>query len=209
MPLVEIDDSELNQLRTLAQRYPTAENFQKVFGKILESPDRLEALKLVKKHFPDVALPEIDTAEAASRPLLDKIAALEARYDEDRKREQEEREKEKQEAQERRVKNTITSAHKRLREEGWDEDGIARIEDLMRERGIGDYDVASAYVRSQMPAPSPIAQSYAGKDLNWFNPSEAEVDHSLLMKDPAKYKSQMITKFVADKANGNLREWAA
>jgi hypothetical protein len=77
----------------------------------------------------------------------------------------------------------------------------------MQERGIGDYDVAAAYVRSQIPAPSPLNAAYEGRDLNWFNPGDDEPDSKLLMENPQKFKSQMTRKFFEDRANG--RPWAA
>lgn len=209
MPLVEIDDAEISRLRKIEQAYQPAANFQKVFGKILESGDRLDALKLVKKHFPETPIPEVDAAETAAAPINAKIEKIEKDFA-DYRESVEKRDQERVEAEkEARVKRLISDAHRKLKSDGWDDEGIAQIEALMRDKEIGDYDVAADAVRARLPKPSPIASSFSGKDFNWFNPSEAEVDHKLLMENPAKYKAQMITKFMQDKNAGNLQAWAA
>jgi hypothetical protein len=206
MPLVEIEDTELQRLQ---QEAAASAPYRQVWGKVLASKNKLKALELAREEFPDLPIPELDTAKAAAQPILDQIEAMKKEHQEYREaveaREKERAEREKETA----VKSTIASSRRKLKSEGWDDEGIEKIETLMQERGIGDYDVAAAYVRSQLPAPSPLVHAYEGKDLNWFNPAEGEPDHKLLMDNPSRFKGDMVKKFFTDRAAGNKAAWAA
>ena len=205
MPLVEIEDA---QLRALQAQYADADNYRKVWGKVLNSKNKLKALELVREEFPDAPIPELDTAKAASEPILSEIAAVRKQFD-DYRAEQEKKETERAERdREGAAKNTISAARRRLKADGWDTEGIEKIEAVMQERNIGDYDVAAAYVRSTLPVTPPIINAYDGRELNWFNPGDDAPDHKMLMDNPAKFKSDMVRKYFTDKANGNLAAWA-
>jgi hypothetical protein len=207
MPLVEIEDATLAEIN---QRLKVSENWKTAWEQILADPELKESgWELFKKKFPNVPIPELDAIKAGRKPIVDAVEAIQKKFDDyvaaQEKRESERAEREKETT----VKSTIASARRRLKSEGWDDDGLEKIEALMQERQIGDYDVAAAYVRSQIPTPSPLISGYEGKDLNWFNPGENEPDHKLLMENPTRFKSDMIKKYFTDRASGNLAGWAA
>jgi hypothetical protein len=210
MPLVELEDRELARLRSIERDHDDAAKWRQAWGQVVNDPaTKLDAWRVFKKKYPDIAVPELDTVEAASAPILAELEALKKQIAEDREAsskasaEREERDREKL------AKETISQSRRRLRGDGWDDEAIEKIEALMQERGIGDYDVAAAYVRSQMPKPAPLNNAYEGRDLNWFNPGDDEPDSKLLMDNPRKFKTDMVKKFMSDKANGNLAGWAA
>ncbi len=206
MPLIEVEDTEFARLKQIAEE---SAPYRQVWGKVLGGKRKLDALRLVREEFPDAPLPELDTAEAASKPILDQIEAMRKEHQEYRegveKREQERAERERETS----AKSTIAASRRKLKSDGWDDEGVEKIETLMQERGIGDYDVAAAYVRSQIPTPSPLINGYEGKDLNWFNPGEDEPDGKLLMENPQRFKGDMIKRFFQDKQAGNLAAWSA
>jgi hypothetical protein len=207
MPLIE--DGEYAEYQRLKAEFPQAKNFEKVWTEVLGDPAlRPQAQRLVKAKFPHVSIPEIDTADAATKPLLEKIEAMEKRLEEkaeaDAKREAEREERDR----ERSAKSTISEARRKLKAAGWDDEGIDKIEAVMQEHNIGNYDIAAEYVRSTLPKPAPLTSAYEGRDLNWFNPDEGALDHKLLMENPNKFKSEAVKKFFTDRANGNMSAWA-
>lgn len=207
MPLVEVEDTQLNALKA---QLAESQNWQKAWSQILADPELKESgWELFKKKFPDVPVPELDAIKAGRKPVVDAVETVRKEFEEykaaQEKRESERAERERETA----AKTTIAGARRKLKSEGWDDEGIEKIEALMQERSIGDYDVAAAYVRSQIPVPSPLVNGYEGKDLNWFNPGDDEPDHKLLMENPQKFKGEMVKKYFSDKANGNLAAWAA
>lgn len=210
MPLVELEDRELARLRGIERDHADASNWRKTWGDVLSDPKtKLKAWKVFKEKFPDVAVPELDTVEAASAPILAELEALKKQMAEDKEAAAKKEAEREERARETLAKDTISRSRGRLRADGWDDEAIEKIEALMQEKGIGDYDVAAAYVKSQMPKPAPLNHAYEGRDLNWFNPGDDEPDSKLLMDNPRKFKSDMIKKFMQDKANGNLAGWAA
>jgi len=207
MPLVEVGE---DQLKAWKADYADADNHRKIWRELTNDPStQMPTWEIFKKKYPNVPVKEYDTAKAASQPLLDRIEATEKSAAEKiealEKRLAEREERDKKTA----VDNTMAAAHRRLRGDGWDDEGIKKIEELMLERGVGDYDVAAAYVRSTIPKPAPLNAAYEGRDLNWFNPGDDEPDGKLLMENPRKFKADMTRKFLQDKANGDLRAWAA
>jgi len=207
MPLVEVDDAELAKLKA---DYADAANWRKTWSKVVGDPKtKMQAWEVFHAAYPDVPIPEYDAAKAASQPILDEIAALKKQMADEREANAAKEAERAARETEKNAKETIGAARRRLRADGWDDEGIEKIEALMQERGIGDYDVAAAYVRSTIPKPAPLNAAYEGRDLNWFNPGDDEPDGKLLMENPRKFKADMTRKFLQDKANGDLRAWAA
>lgn len=188
MALVEIEDSELSRLRS----------FQEIFDKVGKSPDRMKLLGLVKTHFPEVPIPEVD----AAKPVYDRLEAVEKRIAE-REAEWEKREKEREEEEAKRSANRqIADSRRKLREAGWDDEGIEKIEAYMQEKNNPDYDSAASHVRSQMPAPSDnMPATFAGQSWNWFRPEEGDEDHKLLAKGPTgarQFQERVIGRWKQD-----------
>lgn len=205
--LVEVEDQELNRLRGLAQDHAQADAFRKVWSEVLSGPDRMAALKLVKNKFPNTPIPELDTAESAAKPIIDELEKFKKEFADYRESVEKEKAERAEEEKKRSVESTIAGARRKLKRDGWDEEGIAEIEKLMQDRQIADYEVAAEYIRSKRPVEKPIANSYDGTSLNWFNPGDDAPDQKLIIENPNLYKQQMVQKFFADRQRGDMSAW--
>lgn len=185
MALVEIEDTELSRLRS----------FQEIFDKVGKSADRQKLLGLVKTHFPEVPIPEID----AAKPVYDRLDAVEKRIAE-REAEWEKKEKEREEEEAKRTATrSIADSRRMLREQGWDEEGVEKIEAYMRETGNPDYKSAAAFIKSQLPTPPDnMPATMAGQRWDWFRPPEDDVDHKLLLKNPRAYQDAVVSSWLKD-----------
>jgi hypothetical protein len=158
--MVEIDETELDNYRRVARAVQTMEKNPKSRKLILEAN---------KAAFPDMVIPEIDAknevlevanaataaATAAQKQIDGWIAAQEAQKKVDEFRSAWEGKK-----------NT-------LRNQGYTDEGITKIEALAQERGIPDLDAAAALFDKLNPPPMPASPSgYGSFDL--FSPSDRE-----------------------------------
>lgn len=192
---MEIEDSVLADLQKKAAGYDTALSFQQMFDKIGKGKNRTKLLELVKEDYPDIVIPEID----AAKPIHDEIAKLREELATERKARTEEKETAEKEAAERKANRTIADSRRALREDGWDDEGIEKIETYMRETSNPDYKSAAAYIRSQLPPEKPLSSTYAGQRFDWFTPPTDGADnHNLLMKNPRAFQDAEIGKFLAE-----------
>jgi hypothetical protein len=139
---------------------------------------------------PDVVIPELD----AAAPLENAVAAAKAEAAEQLSALQKELDAFRTEHRGEKTSRSIEKERQKLRELGWDADGIKQIETAMTERGIVDYDVAAAYVEKSMPQSEPSRATYQGRDWNIASPDKGDEDHNLLMSNPTAYKNKMITE---------------
>jgi hypothetical protein len=195
LPLVEIEDQILAELQRKAAELPTAKTFMEMFDKIGKSEDRTAILKLVKKHFPDTPIPELD----AAKPIYDAVEELKAelaKEREDRAKEKAEREKAEVEAG---AKREIANYRRELRAQGWDDEGIEKIETRMREKQNPDWEAAALWVKAQMPETPAIPTTFSGQRFDWFTPpKDGADDHQLLMKDPRKFQDKQVADFLRE-----------
>ena len=184
MPLIEVEETDFQNSSAAKQ----------LLDKFAANPKlRPKLLGLIKELNPDAAIPEID----AAAPLREELDALrkevsgtvgelkELLESGNRKRE---------------VEDTIASERRKLRKSGWDDDGIQKIETLMQERGLVDYEAAAALVEKQMPKPAPMEPGdILDHGWNLATPEEKDTDHQLLLKNPVAFQRQEIRKFLAEK----------
>jgi hypothetical protein len=163
-----------------------------MFDKIGKSKDRRTLLKLVKEHFPDTVIPEID----ASAPYEDRLTKIEAQLAD--------REREKAEEG---AKRTIAAERRKLREQGWDDEGIEKIEARMRETENPDYESAAAWAEKQLPKDKPLPTTFATQRYNWFTPPEKDDGTELLMKNPRSFQDREIAKFLAEQRGRKAGQW--
>lgn len=146
MSIVEIDENELVRLRQLSG----------VAGRIMANPEGKKLLEKAHKLVdPNAVTPTLDLdaqIEAARAEDRKQIAELRKALETDK----EEREKTTRLAQ---LQETIDKGFASLRAEGWQEDGIKKVDELMKEKGIIDPLIAAAYVEKQMPQSQPVTPS--------------------------------------------------
>ncbi|HXJ94215.1 MAG TPA: hypothetical protein VMT20_15310 [Terriglobia bacterium] len=149
-----------------------------------------QLLRIIKEAMPEVPIPELDAAQ----PIEDEIAKV-------REALASERDALKAEVSELRnlhkadkTARGIESEREKLRAQGWDAEGIKKIEETMTEKGIIDYDVAAAYVEKTLPADEPSRPSYQSRDWGFAAPEKGDADHELLMSNPTAYKNKMVSQ---------------
>lgn len=99
-----------------------------------------DAKRLIKRKYPQLSIPDHDLEEKFDQKL--------GKFEEERKQREDADKRTKQEA-EWKAKRDRTQ-----KEYGYTEEGMGKLEDLMRERNIGDYEVAATFHAAKNPRPS-------------------------------------------------------
>ncbi len=152
MALVDIDEGELARLRAV----------NSTVAKMLQNPKtRTKVLELQKLNDPSVSIPELD----AVQPALEASAALQAEltaFRQERAEEKAAREAEKVSAN---ARSEWEKGRSTLRREGWNDEGVQKIEEFMEKRGIADHEVAAIAFEKLHPPTQPVAGSSNRFDL--------------------------------------------
>ena len=184
MALIEVEEGEYNSSNAARQLLDKFANNPKLRPKLLG---------LIKELNPDAPIPEIDSTtpiraelDAFRNEIGNSVGELKALLETDNRKRQ--------------IEDTILSERRKLRKAGWDDDGIAKVENLMESRGLVDYEAAAALVEKQMPKPAAM-ESGDILDHGWniSTPDENDTDHKLLLNNPLAFQKQEIRKFLAEK----------
>lgn len=144
MPMIEIDEAQLLDLK----------NASGTLGLLLGNPKtRGTVLKAVKEIRPDVAIPEVD----AAAPVQAGIAEMQKELAEFRAsvaKEKEEREHAEKQAK---ALSRWEQGKAELRSEGWTDEAIGKIEELMEKEGIASHAAGAAYFERLNPPAAPLA----------------------------------------------------
>jgi hypothetical protein len=130
----EIEDEEYNFLQ---QRRSVADFVESIYN---DPTLNREAKALIKRKYPQLNIPDYDLEEKVT-----------ARLDKE-KTDREEAESKKRQKEE---DDRISNMRKKTKDEyGFTDDAMKRLEDMMVERNIGDYEVAASYMASKTPKTS-------------------------------------------------------
>lgn len=183
MAKVEIDDSELQGYRRAVG----------LLEKLNASPKaRAHLERAVKAEFPDVktqeeqieefAAPHLqkvtETVEALNKRLAD-IDAREKKLAEDA------------------ADNALIASFGRLKQQGYTEEGLAKIATLMTDRRIPDPEAAAALFDRMNPKPAPEAPS-SWEPQSWNIDQNAVVDTKALFTDEDRWADAEVGKVLAD-----------
>lgn len=149
-----------------------------------------EAKRLVKKKYPQVAIPDLDIEESVNE-----------RLDKEKKEREDAEKARRDEEQDKSYKELRAKTQK---EYGFTDEGMADLEKFMLERNIGDYEVAASYRASKEPKPSE-ANADAGRDHFW-NHSKQE-GFADISADPEGWARKEILGAIRrdqDKARGSF-----
>jgi hypothetical protein len=130
----EITDEEYNYLQGRRQIADFVEG-------IYNDPSlNKEAKRLIKKKYPNLQIPDYDLEEKIEGKFsAEKKAREDAELATRRKKQDEE----------------IATTRKRVQQDyGFNDDGMKKLEDMMIERNIGDYEAGAAYMASREPKTS-------------------------------------------------------
>lgn len=126
-----------------------------------------EAKRLIKKKYPNLQIPDLDIEDR-----------IDARLNESEKKRTDEESSKKRSAEDEEFK----AKRKQTQEDyGFTDEAMQRLEKMMIERNIGDYEVAASYMASKEPKPSTATYS----DGYW-NHSKQE-NFAEIAKDPEGY----------------------
>ena len=186
MPEVLISEEELGNYR----------NVHAFLTKALSDPKtRRKVLEVQKELNPNAAIPELDAAEPINQELSQMRKQMTEFMEATAKREED---REKQETT-RSLNSKWEKGRDGLRAQGYSEDGIKAVEDLMEKEGILNHDAGLAYFERLNP-PNEALNSSGGK-FNIFNQSTGQDD---LMKtliesggDPHVF-DQQLNKIMSD-----------
>ena len=145
--------------------------------KLSLGPQRDQFLNLVAESNPDLPIPEVKTRkalEAATKPLLEKIDALEGKLT-------------KKESLEALAERRKVVSH-------LDKPALAKLEQFMVDKGIADYEIANREMQrlDQVATPRVSTGKFGRAEM-----PTADKDN-LLYKDPARFRSNTLHSLIDD-----------
>jgi hypothetical protein len=173
MPIT-LTDEQVAQFRAELEAGRRAKNVEDMVNGIWNDPALTnEAKALFKKKYPDVPIPDYDVERK-----------VEQRFAERDKKEADAKKKEREAAQD----EDFKSRRKRTQDDyGFTDDAMGRLEKLMNERGIGDYEVAAEYFAAREPKPSDARDAHGPR---WGFQDDKAFDE--IAKDPEKWAHSQI-----------------
>jgi hypothetical protein len=139
-----------------------------------------EAKALIKKKYPQIAIPDYD--------LMNQV---EQRFAEERQQREEEKRTQREQEEQREYEQTRAATQKKY---GFTEEAMTDLEKFMVERNIGDYEVAATYRATQNPKTSEALID----DQRW-NHSKKE-GFAEIAKDPEGWAKMEIMKSMSNDA---------
>ena len=192
MPLVEVDEGELTVARSA----------KALLDKLGTGNTRSKLLHLVKEVNPDAPIPELDS----QRPVLDEVAKLKAEMEAERKARAEEKAEAEKSAREAKVGKAIEKGRAALRAQGYTDEGIEKVEQLMADKGILDYDDALAvYERNHKTPDEPILSIDYSKSWDVAAPQDKDDSHKLLLRDPDAFARREVNEVLKELRAPNWR----
>ena len=191
MPMVEVDEVQLQQSHRLKQ---TMENW-------LKNPKaKRKILEAVKDADPNARIPELEIEEAARAPVM----ALETQVAELTKQIATDKADREKEAKLNALSGNVEKGKAKLRKEGWTDEGVAAVEKLMEEKGILDVEIAAAFYEKQHPPQAPATPSGVGS-WNFMEPVSEEDAYTkaIVASKEAANNEQLVMR----EANKALQEF--
>jgi hypothetical protein len=212
MPIIEVDDVTAAAMQSNGIKYQdrtghakTAQTIAERVAALESGPHRAEYLRLLKQQFPDMVVPEID----AAKPVIDKVDALNKRFDDYLTEQQKQREERETKDREDGAHKTVAQGRSWLRsKQKLDDEGVKSVESVMQDRGIADYEAAYHLWRANQPPPAvDLPSSNLGRSLDWFKEDENQPDKALLLKDPLAYRSKRAGQILSQIRAGTIDEF--
>ena len=194
MPQVEIDENELVQLRRL----------QGVAQKITANP---EAKKLLEKAYktvePNAPTPTLDQEKLIQEPLNEATKRIQA-LEEQLKKDKEDGENRTKLAA---LQDQVEKGFAKLRSDGWQEDGIKKVDELMKEKGILDPLIAASWIEKNTPQPEPVTPSGSGawSFIDGVQDSEADLKKLIDTKGNSEPLTDKMARDALNEFRGSTR----
>lgn len=188
---VEIDESELAGLR----------NLQATVNKMLQNPKSRDKLLRAQKDLdPNISIPELDAKE----PVMEEIKKLSDRFEAFATESAKEKTAREENERVSSLKNQWERGRASLRDAGYNDEGVKKIEELMEKEGIANHHAAAAYFDKLNPAPEVIKPMNNGFEI--FSPtSRTSADTKMLFENPDQWADKVIAETLAESRGGVRR----
>lgn len=133
---------------------------------------RMGMQRLIKEIEPDRVIPELDAAQ----PVLDELKALREQIAAKEKADTDKEVARAKESEERETAQRLESGRALLRSKGYQKEGIEKIEKLMVDRSLPDFDAAMALFERDQPKDNPAIPSSLNRSWDFLMPGEEDKD---------------------------------
>lgn len=185
-----LTDEQIAELRQRLSQAETNKQIAEAAAGVWNHPEHGERAKaLWKQVYPDSQIPEFDLEQRVN-----------ARFDKER----EERAAAEKAQREREQDERIAAKRKETQENfGFTDDAMTRLEQMMVERNIGDYEVAATYMGSRNPR---VSDGTAEYDTGFWN-HEKQDTFKEIASDPEAYARREIMKTLREQDRKTRGEW--
>ena len=167
--LVEVDEAEILEARRMRD----------VLSKIVADPKRKAQLEQLHKAVdPSVPTPTVDQF----KPVEDALTKMNETVEALRKERADEKAALEKERNLAALTSKVDSGLARLKQQGWMDDGIAKVKAIMEEKGLLDVDDAVAIFERRNPPPAPIAPGGSGAWNFLETPDDGDADIKKLIE---------------------------
>lgn len=185
-----LTDEQVAELRRRLSQEETNRQIAEAAATVWNHPEEgARAKEIWKKVFPDSQIPEFDLEQRVN-----------ARF----AQEKEERERTEKERRDREQDERIAAKRKETQDAfNYTDDEMKRLEELMVERNIGDYEVAATYMGSRNPR---VSDGTAEYDSGFWNHEKQDIFKEIVA-DPEAYGRREILKTLREQDRKTRGEW--
>lgn len=186
MPMVEIDETELQSFRTLTGQVQ----------KIMANPAaRRKLLEAQKESDPSVVIPELDAAQPVMAELKKLSDSFDAFKAETAKEKTEREEKDRLAV----LGTRWDEGRKYARAQaGYTDEGLTQLEKFMETHGVADHKIAIPAFERENPPPEPVQPSGAGSAFNIFGDKRPEDSAITQLLEGKIGENQFLDKAVGE-----------
>jgi hypothetical protein len=196
MAKIEVDEEQYNLgMRTLA-----------TMRKIASNPKNARALEVMHKEIdPSVSTPLADADKIAN----ERVATLEKQLVDMRKENEDARKKDDEERAQGLLKTKWEGGRQKLRDQGFSESAIDKIEkEIMEKEGIVNHEAAAAYWEKMNPPPPPAMPGGVGA-WNFLETPAEDKDSDIKRLIETRGNSDVLTDKMAREALNDFRQQVA
>jgi hypothetical protein len=187
--MIEVDETDFLQKTKLSE----------LVGKMMKNEEaRKMVLTAQKTVEPNNAIPEIDSV----KPVQAAITALSDKFETVVKELRDDRAKEKEDARLAKLQNQWKDGQQFLREHGYNEEGIKKVEELMEARGIASHSDAAKIFEFDNPPPPPATPTGSGS-FNLFEVQDRGDDYKELLA--SRGNSEAVLRKMTDAAIAEVK----
>jgi hypothetical protein len=191
MSKVEVDEAEILEARRL----------KGVLAQITADPKRKARLEMLHKEVdPNVPTPTNDLL----KPVDDAVSAVSKQIADLTKQLADEKAENERKANLLALTSRVDSGLAALKQQGWMDDGIAKVKAIMEEKGLLDVDDAVAIFERRNPPPAPIAPGGSGA-WNFLDDVTNDADADIKKMIETKGNSESLLNSMVNKTLSEVR----